>query len=52
MMMKKKMKDQEEAVQNYIDKTTENKENTINSDNNNKEKLEISASGESTAQSF
>lgn len=48
--MKKKMKYQEEAVQNYIDKTIENKENTIISDNNNKEKQEISDSGESTTQ--
>ena len=33
-MMKKKMKDQEEAKHNHIDKSTENKENTANSDNN------------------
>jgi molecular chaperone GrpE len=50
MMMKKKMKSQEEAIQEYLDKTAENKENTINSNNNNKEKQETSASGESTAQ--
>ena len=50
-MMKKKMKDQEEAIQNYIDKTTENKENTINPDNNNKEKSEDSDSERSTESS-
>jgi molecular chaperone GrpE len=49
-MMKKKMKYQEEAIQNYFDKTTENKENTISSDNNHKEKPEISDPEESTAQ--
>jgi molecular chaperone GrpE len=49
-MMKKKMKHQEEAVQNYNSKTIENKENTIISDNINKEKQEYSDSGESTAQ--
>jgi molecular chaperone GrpE len=51
MMMKKKMKHQEEAIQDYFDNTTENKENTINSDSNNMENLEISDSGGSTAQS-
>ena len=49
-MMKKKMRYQDEAVQNYNNKTIENKENTIISDNNNKEEQEISDSGESTAQ--
>lgn len=47
-MMKKKIKDQEEAIQNYFDKTTENKENTINPDNYNKEKSEDSDSERST----
>ena len=50
-MMKKKMKYQDEAIQNYFDKTTENKENTINSDSSNKEKQETIDSGESTTQS-
>jgi len=49
-MMKKKMKDQEEAIQDYIDKTTENKENT-NNPNNNKEKSEDSDSERSTEHS-
>ena len=48
--MKKKMKDQEEAIQDYIDKTTENKENT-NNPNNNKEKSEDSDSERSTEHS-
>jgi molecular chaperone GrpE len=51
MMMKKKMKNQEEAIQNYFDKTTENKENTINSDSNNNEKQETTDSVEPTTQS-
>ena len=50
-MMKKKMKDQEEAIQDYIDKTTENKENTNNPNNNNKEKSEDSDSERSTEHS-
>jgi len=50
-MMKKKMKDQEEAIQDYIDKTTENKENTNNPNNNNKEKSENSDSERSTEHS-
>ena len=49
--MKKKMKDQEEAIQDYIDKTTENKENTNNPNNNNKEKSENSDSERSTEHS-
>ena len=49
--MKKKMKDQEEAIQDYIDKTTENKENTNNPNNNNKEKSEDSDSERSTEHS-
>jgi molecular chaperone GrpE len=50
-MMKKKTKDQEEPNQNHFDKTTENKENTIDSDNHNTEKSEDSASGRSTEHS-
>src|SRR5665811_732912 len=50
-MKKKKMKDQEEAIQDYIDKTTENKENTNNPNNNNKEKSEDSDSERSTEHS-
>lgn len=50
-MMKKKMKDQEEAIQDYIDKTTENKENTNNPNNNYKEKSEDSDSERSTEHS-
>ncbi len=50
-MMKKKMKDQEDAIQNYFDKTTENKENTINPNNNNIEKSEYSDSERSTEHS-
>ncbi|HEX7493384.1 MAG TPA: nucleotide exchange factor GrpE [Bacteroidales bacterium] len=50
-MMKKKMKHQEEAIQDYFDNTTENKENAINSDSNNMENPEISDSGGSTPQS-
>jgi len=45
------MKDQEEAIQDYIDKTTENKENTNNPNNNNKEKSEDSDSERSTEHS-
>ena len=43
-MMKKKIKDQEESIQDYIDKTTENKENTTNHNNKHKEKSEDSDS--------
>jgi len=50
-MMKKKMKDQEDSIQDYIDKTTENKENAINPNNKNKEKSEDSDSERSTEHS-
>ncbi|MGA2406783.1 MAG: nucleotide exchange factor GrpE [Bacteroidales bacterium] len=42
-MMKKKMKDQEEERHNYIDKSTENKENTTIPEIYNEEKSENSA---------
>jgi molecular chaperone GrpE len=43
-MMKKKMKNHANVKHNYIDKSTENKENTINPDEYNEEKSENSGS--------
>jgi molecular chaperone GrpE len=47
MMMKKKIKEQEETIQINHNKTTENKETTVNPENDNLKISDISSSGDS-----
>ncbi|MCX6326176.1 MAG: nucleotide exchange factor GrpE [Bacteroidia bacterium] len=47
-MMKKKMQNEKDAKQKFFNKTTENKENTHNPENNNGKKQDIPPSADST----